>query len=215
MVEIRYLVTFSDGGVGMRKRAVTRSATSSTTAASATASSGSSRLRRRPASGARGPNWTRPRPRLSPDVVGLNGLGGPVRPWRGLRSVPKPPGPSTETPSEEGFRPVPVRQAGSTETRFGSPAGHRRNRGESRATVRATGPLIEVRVEDVGGLLLVPVEEVPVAVGHERRRVADVIADPLEREAGIVRARSRTGRRSAASPATPQSRAPSSRARRA
>jgi hypothetical protein len=37
MVEIRYLVTFSDGGVGMRRGVSgSRSATSSTTAASVT-----------------------------------------------------------------------------------------------------------------------------------------------------------------------------------
>jgi len=45
-------------------------------------------------------------------------------------------------------------------------------------------PLREVGIEHVCGLPLVAFEEVPVAIDHERRGMADVVTDPLQ-EAGF------------------------------
>ena len=49
--------------------------------------------------------------------------------------------------------------------------------------MRASSPL-EIVLEALGRLGLVALEQVPVGVGHVGRRVSDVVANPLEREAG-------------------------------
>ena len=44
----------------------------------------------------------------------------------------------------------------------------------------------QVVLEALGGLGLVALDQVPVGVGHVRGGMPDVVADPLEAEAGVV-----------------------------
>jgi hypothetical protein len=47
----------------------------------------------------------------------------------------------------------------------------------------------EIRLETFRGLGLMALEQVSVGVGHVRRGVPDLVADPLEREASVVHQR--------------------------